>query len=169
MYVNTFHIKDTFWGLLVPNLLLNGFHVLLARTFFMMNIPDEMIQAARMDSAGEFRTFASIVLPCSMPILATLGLFVGIGYWNDWYNGLIYVTDSNYYNIQNVLNNMLRNIQFLQNNANISASMGASMGKLPAATVRMAIAVVGVLPILILYPYFQKYFVKGILIGAVKG
>ncbi|MDR1559169.1 MAG: carbohydrate ABC transporter permease, partial [Clostridiales bacterium] len=169
MYVNVFHIKNTFLGLLIPNLLMSGFNVLLARTFFAMNIPDEIIQSASIDGAGEFRIFFSIVMPCSLPILATLGLFVGIGYWNDWYNGLIYVTDPNYFNIQNVLNNMLRNIQFLQNNPGIASSMGRAATNLPAATVRMAIAVVGVIPILIIYPCFQQYFVKGIMIGAVKG
>lgn len=166
MYTSYFHIKNTLMALLIPGLLMNGFNVLIARTFFMTNIPKAIIESASIDGASEFRAFFSIVLPCSLPIVATIGLFVGVGYWNDWYNGLIFLTDSRLYNIQNVLNNMLMDIQFLQQNSKAAASSSIS---LPATTVRMAIAVVGVLPVLVIYPFFQKYFVKGIVIGAVKG
>lgn len=166
LYTMYFHIKNTLMALLVPNLLMNGFNVLLARTFFMTNVPFSIIESASIDGAGEFKIFRSIVLPISLPIVATIGLFVGVGYWNDWYNGLIFLTDSSLFNIQNVLNNMLMNIQFLQQNSQVASN--TSM-QLPATTVKMAIAVVGVLPILVIYPFFQKYFVKGITIGAIKG
>ena len=166
LYTMYFGMKNTLLALLVPNLLMNGFNVLIARTFFMTNIPFSIIESASIDGAGEFRIFFSIILPISMPILATIGLFAGVGYWNDWYNGLIYLTNSNLYNIQNVLNNMLMDIQFLQQNSQVASN---TTTELPATTVKMAIAVIGALPILIIYPFFQKYFVKGITIGAVKG
>lgn len=166
MYTMYLGMKNTLMALLIPNLLMNGFNVLIARTFFMTNIPFSIIESASIDGAGEFRIFFSIIMPISMPILATIGLFSGVGYWNDWYNGLIYLTNSNLYNIQNVLNNMLMDIQFLQQNSQVASNMTT---ELPATTVKMAIAVIGALPILIIYPFFQKYFVKGITIGAVKG
>lgn len=166
MYTMYLGMKNTLMALLIPNLLMSGFNVLIARTFFMTNIPFSIIESASIDGAGEFRIFFSIIMPISMPILATIGLFSGVGYWNDWYNGLIYLTNSNLYNIQNVLNNMLMDIQFLQQNSQVASNMTT---ELPATTVKMAIAVIGALPILIIYPFFQKYFVKGITIGAVKG
>jgi putative aldouronate transport system permease protein len=139
---------------------------MIMRSYFIGNIPEALIESANIDGASEFRIYTSLVLPLSKPIMATIGLFLGINYWNDWYNGLIYLTDSNLYNIQNVLNNMLTNIQFLQQNSQVSTSIST---ELPATTVKMAVAVVGVIPVLIIYPFFQKYFVKGITIGAVKG
>lgn len=166
MYTTIFHLKNTLFALLIPALLMNGFNVLLARTFFMTNIPMAIIESASIDGAGEFTIFRKIILPVSLPILATIGLFIGVAYWNDWYNGLIYLTDAKLLNIQNVLNNMLTNIQYISQNPDIAGNVSAP---LPETTVKMAIAVVGVLPVLVIYPIFQKYFVKGIVIGAVKG
>lgn len=167
MYVRTFGIKNTIFGLIVPNLLLNGFLVMLVRNYFENNIPRELYESARIDGASEFQTFFRIALPLSTPILATVGLMMGITYWNDWQNGLYYISDSgkHLYTIQNILNNINENISYLATNATV----GTTIAELPTTTVRMAIAVVGVLPILILYPFFQKYFAKGITMGAVKG
>ncbi len=103
-----------------------------------------------------------------MPIMATIGLFEAILYWNDWFNGLTYVTDPSLFSIQNILNRIISDIQFLSNNSSLASSASETMAELPSTSVRMAIAVVGVLPILIAYPFFQKYFIKGITIGAVK-
>ena len=97
-----------------------------------------------------------------------MGLFVGIAYWNDWYNGMIYITKPQFYSIQNLLTRMMSDIQFLSNNSSLSAAMAGSMS-IPSISVRMAIAVVGVLPIVIIYPFVQNNFVKGISVGAVKG
>lgn len=119
--------------------------------------------------AGEIKIFFRVVLPLSKPILATIGLMTGLGYWNDWTNGLYYLTQRNgsqYYTIQLIMNQINDNISFLSKNA--SQMAGVSVGSLPTTTVRMAIAVVGVLPVLIIYPFLQKYFVKGITMGAVK-
>jgi putative aldouronate transport system permease protein len=168
VYTQIFDVKNTIWALIVPGLLMNGFNVLLMRTFFITSIPEPIIESARMDGAGEFRTFFSIILPLSLPILATIGLLQTIIYWNDWFNGLIYITEPSLFSIQNILNRMLADIQFLaSSNLGTNASQAAS--QIPTTGVRMAIAVIGVLPILIAYPFFQKYLVKGIALGSVKG
>lgn len=168
IYTQVFELKNTIWSLIVPGLLMNGFNVFLASSFFKMNVPEMVLESARIDGAGEWKTFFSIVLPMSLPIMATIGLFNGIAYWNDWNNGLIYLTDPKLYSVQNLLNQMIQNIEAIKTSS-VAYGAGSSAMALPSETVRMAIAVVGILPILIAYPFFQKYFVKGIAIGAVKG
>jgi len=168
VYTQVFQLKDTIWALIVPGLLANGFNILLMRTFFITSIPEALIESARIDGAGEFKTFFSIVMPLSMPILATVGLIQGLGYWNDWFNGLVYITDPNLFSIQVILNHIMSDIQFLAT-SNMGTQSGQGATQLPSETVRMAIAAVGVVPILIAYPFFQKFFVKGITVGAVKG
>lgn len=167
VYTEIFNIKNTLWALIVPLLLTNGFYILLIRTFFTTSIPVAIIESAYMDGAAEFKIFYQIVMPLSLPILATIGLMLGIGYWNDWFNGLIYITDDNLYSLQNLLNRMLQNIQFLQQ-MNLGGRQN-SVGALPMNSVRMAMAVIGIVPIILVYPFFQKFFVKGLTIGAVKG
>ena len=170
VYTEIFHMKNTIWALIVPGLLMNGFNVLLMRTFFITSIPEPVIESARIDGAGEFRTFFSIVLPLSLPILATIGLLQTINYWNDWFNGLVYITDPSLFSIQNLLNRMLQDIQFLSSSgSNFGSNASSTSASIPTTAVQMAIAVIGVLPILVAYPFFQKYLVKGIAIGAVKG
>ncbi|QJD82835.1 carbohydrate ABC transporter permease [Cohnella herbarum] len=167
VYTELFHLKNTLMALIIPGLLTNGFFILLIRTFFSTSIPVPIIESAYMDGASEFKIFYRIVLPLSLPILATIGLMLTINYWNDWFNALIYVTDAKLFSIQSLLNRMLSNIQFLQQN-----TLGSTQGQaasLPTNAVRMAMAVVGILPIVCIYPFFQKYFVKGLTIGAVKG
>ena len=168
MYTGTFHIKNTLWALLIPSLLMNAFYVIMMRSFFTSNIPDSLVEAARIDGAGEYRILFKIVLPLSVPMIATLALMVGLGYWNDWLNGLYYLTDENLFSIQNVLNKMVSDVQFLKTNAS-TVSSAVDVSKLPSVGIRMAIAVIGVIPILIVYPFFQQYFVKGIVVGGVKG
>lgn len=168
MYSNTFHIKNTIFALIVPSLLMNAFYVIMMRSYFTSNIPDALIEAARIDGAGEYRILFQIIIPLSGPMIATLVMMVGLGYWNDWLNGLYYLTDTDLYSIQNVLNKMISDVNFLKTNANgLASSVDAS--KLPSLGIRMAIAVIGVIPILVIYPFFQKYFVKGIVVGGVKG
>lgn len=168
IYTQTFMIKNTIWALLVPGLLMSGFNVLLARSFFMTTVPAPVLESARIDGAGEYRTFFQVVLPLSLPIMATIGLFSGIAYWNDWNNGLIYITNPKLYSIQNLLNQIMQNIDALKN-SNTAYGTDNQIAQLPGETVRMAIAVVGIIPILVAYPFFQRYFVKGIAVGAVKG
>lgn len=165
MWTNMFHIKDSIWAYILPNFLLNGFNVILVRTFFQTSIPSELYEAAMMDGANHFTIFRKIVLPLGKPILVTIGLFAGLTYWNDWTNGLYYITDSKLLSIQSLLNKMTTDIQALS--ANSSAS--GAMLQIPQVGIRMAIAFVAILPILIVYPFLQKYFAKGIALGAVKG
>lgn len=167
-YVNLLHIRNTFWALVVPGLMLNAFNVILVRNYFKNSIPGALIEAAHLDGAGEFRVFSTVVMPLSKPIVATIGLMTGLAYWNDWQNGLYYLTPrggSSFYTIQIILNNINENVQTLLQNA---SALGGLNVKMPSTTIRMAIAAVGILPILVIYPVFQKYFVKGITLGSVK-
>lgn len=167
-WTQMFHIKDTFWALIFPNLLMNGFGVIVMRTYFSTSIPYEIIEAARIDGAGEMRTLAAIVLPLSKPILSTTALLSGLAYWNDWINGLYYlVKKTNLYTIQNLLNRLISSADFISNNAaNSAITAGITV---PSVGVRMAIAVIALVPVLAIYPFLQKGFVKGIVIGGVKG
>ena len=169
MYTRYLHMKNTILALIIPGLLMNAFNVILIRSYFQNNVPLSLVEAAQIDGASEFQVVLKVVLPMSKPIIATIGLFIGVAYWNDWQNGLYYVTDEKIYSIQQILNNMLKNIEYLSKNATSVAKSTSLAGTLPAATVRMAIAVIGLLPILVIYPFVQKYFVKGISLGAVKG
>ena len=169
MYTRYLHMKNTLMALIIPSLLLNAFNVILTRTYIQSNVPAALSEAAEMDGATEFQVFGKVVLPMCKPIIATVGLFVGLGYWNDWTNGLYYITDTGKFSIQQLLNNMIKNIEFLSKNANSNINLASVGGGIPQETVRMAIAIVGLLPILIVFPFVQKYFVKGIAIGAVKG
>lgn len=164
IYTNVFHIKDTLLALIVPSLLMSGFNVVLIRNYFATGVPKSLYEAARIDGAGEIYIFARIALPLSKPILATVGLLMGIAYWNDWQNGLYYLNDTKLYSIQNILNRINENISFIASNS----TSGVKIADLPTNTIRMAIAVVGILPIVCIYPFFQEYFVKGIAVGAVK-
>ncbi len=167
MWTNTFHIKNTIWALLLPNFFLSPMNVMLIRTYFVTSIPEPLYEAAEIDGAGYFTVFRKVVLPLGKPILVTMALFSGLTYWNDWTNGLYYITNSKLYSIQTLLNKMIQDIQAIQANA-AAASSGAAVS-VPQVSIRMAIAFVAVLPILIIYPYLQKYFAQGIALGAVKG
>lgn len=160
MYTQTFHIKDSLWALIVPNLVTNAFYIVMVKNHFQHSVPGELFEAAKIDGASEFGTFVRIAAPLSKPIVATLALLSGVTYWNDWQNGLYYIDNQKMYGVQNLLNGISNSIQYL--------ASGGSGGAIPAETVRMAVAVIAVLPILIAYPFFQNYFVKGITMGGVK-
>lgn len=160
-------VRDTVWGLILPNLLMGAYNVILMRTYFTTNLPQEIIEAAQLDACSEIGILFRIAIPLSKPMIATIGLFSGLAYWNDWTNGLYYlVKRTDLYTIQNVLNNMMNNINFLKNNASSVADQAIAI---PSTGLRVAIAVVAVLPVLAIYPFFQKFFVKGIVVGGVKG
>lgn len=163
MYVNLFHIKNTIWALIIPNYLVFGFYVIMMRTYFTSNLPEAVLESARIDGASEFHIFWKIVLPMSGPIIATVGMMMGITYWNDWQNGLYYVNNKDLFTIQLILNKMLQNAEAIRT---IATDVSV---ELPSISIRMAIAVLGALPIMAVFPFFQKYYVKGITIGAVKG
>lgn len=168
VYNNILQVKNTLFGLILPNFLMNAFTIILILSYYRTNIPLELNEAAEIDGAGLHYQYFRLILPLSRPILATVGLLAAIMYWNDWINGLYYISDPRLHTIQLVLNQMNQNLAWLASNA---AALGGTqaLGRLPTATIRMAIAVVAILPIMIAYPFFQKYFAKGIALGAVKG
>ena len=168
MWTQTFHIKNTIWALIIPGHIMNAFYVIMIRSFFNNNIPDELVEAARIDGATERVCLTRVVLPLAKPMMATMALMIGLGYWNDWTTSLYYITDEKLFGIQAILNTMITNIQFLQNNSSLVGDSSV-VATLPSVGIRMAIAVVGIVPILVIYPFFQKYFVKGIVVGGVKG
>ncbi|MBP1903820.1 putative aldouronate transport system permease protein [Paenibacillus turicensis] len=168
MWTRIFHIKDSLFALMIPNYLMNAFNVFLMTNYYRNNVPGALIESAQIDGAKELKIFFKIILPLSTPAIATIGIFTGIAYWNDWINGLYYITKPQYYGIQNLLVRMMDNIQYLKSGAAGSA-IGAVAVQLPSNAVRMALAVIGVLPIVIIFPFMQKYFIKGVVVGAVKG
>ena len=168
IWSNVFHIRNTIFALILPNLLMNAFNVILVKNYYQNSIPAALREAARIDGCSEFGIFWKIVMPLSIPINATIGLMTGLAYWNDWTNGIYYLTErggSQYYTIQLMLNRISANITWL---ASAAQGSGVSGGSVPTTTSRMAIGMIGLLPILIVYPFLQKYFVKGITVGAVK-
>lgn len=168
MWSGTFHIKDTLFAQLLPNLLLSAWNVMMIRTYFTTSIPDALYEAAEIDGAPQFTIFTKIVLPLGKPILVTMGTFAGLGYWNDWTNGLYYIVqDKTKYNIQNLLNNMVQNIQYLAQSS--SSNVSSAAAAIPTTGVQMAIAFVAILPIMLIFPAFSKYYAAGITLGAVKG
>ena len=164
-YSNILDVRNTIFALIIPNLLLNGFNVMLVRNYVTNSIPGELQEAAMIDGAGLFRIYWQIVLPLSKPILATVGLLTALSYWNDWINGLYFISDSKLNSVQLLLNNVSNSAQFLASHSELQISKS----EIPSVGIRMAISVVAILPIMIAYPFFQKYFVGGITLGAVKG
>ena len=164
----SFGIKDTIFAQLLPNFLVSAWNVMMIRTFFTTSIPESLYEAAEIDGATQLQIFKSIVIPLGKPILVTMGTFAGLTYWNDWTNGLYYlVKRQNLYKVQNLLNQMVSNIQYLatSSNSNVTAASSA----LPSTAIQMAIAFVAILPIMLIFPFFQKYYSKGLTLGGVKG
>ena len=169
MWTQGFHLSNTIWALILPNYMVTAFNVFLARNYYTMNIPLALIESAQIDGASELRIFFKIIIPLSKPVIATIGLFTGVIYWNDWINSIYYINNPKLYSIQYYLMQLMQNIQFLQ-----SGSAGTNVGavaamQMPTTSIRMALAVIGVLPILIIFPFIQKHLVKGVVMGAVKG
>ena len=168
MWTKFLHIKDTIWALIIPNYLVTAFNVILVKNFYQNSIPDSLVEAAQIDGASEFTIFRKIMFPLAVPTVATISLLTGICYWNDWTNGLYYISDEKLYSIQLLLMKIMNNIQALRSNST-AALLGTGTVDLPGTSIRMAMAVIGILPILLIYPFVQKYLVKGVVVGAVKG
>ena len=168
MWTKLFSLKNTIWALIIPTYLMNGFNVLLVKNYFERNIPRDLIEAAQIDGADELTIFTQVMMPLSTPVIATVGMFTGLAYWNDWINGLYYINDPSLYGVQQLLIRILSNIAFLRSSAAASV-VGNIVISLPGDSIRMALAVIGILPILIIFPILQKYFIRGVVIGAVKG
>ncbi len=165
---NLLQLKDSVWALILP-LAVSSFNVIVCKTFFRSTIPDALIESAKIDGASQLRIFFGIVLPISLPVLATIGLFLCFAYWNDWFQSMLYIDNQDMYSLQALLNKIMGQADYLAKNA---SSMGVSIAemsaKMPKESARMAIAVVIVLPIACAYPFFQKYYTSGLTIGAVK-
>ncbi len=162
------NLKDTIWALILP-MAVSSFNIIILRTFFQTTIPDSLIESAKLDGANQLRIFTTIVLPISLPAIATIGLFLTFAYWNDWYNALLYIDNNSLIPIQALLNRIQGDIEFMNQNISLlGASAAEVLEKLPSESVRMAIVIVVVLPIACSYPFFQKYFISGLTIGAVK-
>ncbi|MDR9856254.1 carbohydrate ABC transporter permease [Paenibacillus sp. VCA1] len=163
------HLKDTIWALILP-MSVSAFSILIMRTFFKTMVPDAIIESGKIDGAGEFRVFLYLVLPISLPGLATIGLFAALGYWNDWFNALLYIDNAKLLPLQSLLMKIETNIQFILQNSAIGSGTDRSAiaQSMPAETTRMAMVVLATLPIIFAYPFFQRYFVQGLTIGSVK-
>jgi putative aldouronate transport system permease protein len=168
MWTRLFSLKNTIWALIIPTYLMYGFNVLLVKNYFEKNVPRDLIEAAQIDGANELTIFSQIMVPLSTPVIATVGMFTGLAYWNDWINGLYYISDPALYGVQQLLIRILNNIAFLRSSA-AATMVGNIVISLPGDSIRMALAIIGILPILIVFPLLQKYFIRGIVIGAVKG
>jgi putative aldouronate transport system permease protein len=167
VFTNLIDVKDSIFALILPGLLMNGFNILVVRTFF-QGIPPSLMESATIDGAGEFRIWWQIVMPLSLPALATMGLFMSLGYWNDWFNSLIFISDVKWYSLQYVMQKTLLDIQFLSIQSG-AGRVSSILATAPTETMRMAMAIIGVGPIVLAYPFFQRYLVQGLTVGAVKG
>lgn len=170
VYVQFLHLKNTLWALTMPHIM-SAFFVLVTRTFFMTSIPQAVLESAKIDGAGEMKIFFRIVMPLSLPVLATVALFQTLTYWNDWFLSLVFISEGNNISVQYLMYKMMMNIQYLATNPTAAAEIAKAGGmfNFPSETVRMAMVIVSVGPIVFAYPFFQKYFVRGLTIGAVKG
>jgi putative aldouronate transport system permease protein len=162
-------IKNTIWALLIPGSLMGAMNILMVRNYFNANVPYSIIEAARIDGASVFRIYRSIMLPLSKPVLTTIGLFAALGYWNNWTNGLYYITDTKLFTIQVYLKKLMDSIAFLKSSNVAAESAALAFKSLPTESARMAIAIIAIIPILLVYPFIQKELVKGLVIGGVKG
>lgn len=166
--VNLLHLKNNILALILP-LCVSSFNIIILRTFFKTSIPDAVVESAKIDGASEMKLFLKIILPMSLPGIATIGLFLTLAYWNDWFNAMLYIDSNNLMPVQYMLVKLETSMEFLANNA---SSLGANaievVSKMPKETAKMAIVVITTLPIIFAYPFFQRYFVSGLTIGAVK-
>lgn len=166
--VKYLHLYDSFWVLVLPGLV-SAFNVIILRTFIATTIPDSMLEAARIDGANDFRVFWQIVLPLFKAGLATIGLFNVVSRWNDWFTGMLYIQNPKLVPLQTLLTKIQANVDYLNQNIGKMGGMSEAVKYLPTESARMAITIVSVLPIMLIYPFFQKYFIKGLTIGSVKG
>lgn len=161
------HLQNTIWALILPSLV-SAWNIFLIRNYF-TGVPEEMWESAKLDGANEFTIFSKIYVPLGKPVIATVTLFAALGYWNDWWLGLMLIEDSKKWPLQMMLRTIVSNIQFLQTMGNNSSEMQSLLASIPGDGVKMALVIITTGPIILLYPFLQKYFMKGIMIGAVKG
>lgn len=160
-------LKNTIWALILP-LVVNAFYILIMRTFFIRSVPESVLESARIDGASEWRIFFQIVLPLSLPGIATIALFSTLGYWNDWFNALLFIDNPTLVPLQSLLMKVEGNLEFIRQNALTNGQQAGILTAIPQDAAKMAMVVISTLPIAIAYPFFQKYFVSGLTIGSVK-
>lgn len=165
---NILGLRNSIWVLILP-LMVSSYNIVICKTYFKTSIPDGVIESAKIDGATQMRTYISIVAPISKPLFATIALFLCFGYWNDWFLSSLYISDKNLISLQALLNNIMRSLEYMTNNPTAGVSLQQYRAQMPSESVRMAIAIVIVIPIACAYPFFQKYFISGLTIGAVKG
>ncbi len=163
--VNILKLKDNIWALILP-IAVSSFNIIICKTFFRNTVPDSIIESGKIDGASQLQIFTRIVLPISKPVLATIGLFLSFGYWNDWFQAALYITKPEMNSLQAMLNGILQNVEYMNKHPEYATAL---QQQIPSESVRMAIAIVVVVPIALAYPFFQKYFITGLTIGAVKG
>lgn len=169
IFTSVYHMKDSLWLLILP-LCVSTMNVIILRTYIANSIPAELMEAAKIDGAGEYRTFFQITLPLLKPSLAAVGFMMATAYWNDWQNALLFIDTDSKKPLQLMLVNIQNSIDFLLNNSNVPATVRAAMGGvIPQYSSTMATVVVVIAPIMVVYPFFQKYFIKGLTVGSVKG
>ncbi len=168
--VNVLHLYDTFW-ILVLTSMVSAFNIIVLRTFITTTIPIDLFDAAQIDGATEFTIFLNIVLPLSKAGLATIGLFVLVGKWNEWFTGMLYIDNPKLIPLQTMLTRIQQKIDFIKNNSSIASTPDgiAMLKSMPSEQTRMAILVLSTVPILFAYPFFQRFFIQGMTIGSVKG
>ena len=166
MWYTKLGLKNTYWVLILP-LLMSAYNVILMKNF-MRSVPHEITEAAKIDGANDFYIFLRLILPLAVPGLATIGLFLGLSYWNDWFNAYLYVDKASMHPLQLLLYNKLATADYYKTSSNFNMG-NISLAELPSESLKMATAVIATGPIILLYPFVQKYFIKGLTIGAVKG
>lgn len=166
--VKLLHLRDTIWALILP-MAVSSFNIIICKTFFRTTIPDSVVESAKIDGATQLNIYSRIVLPISKPVIATIGLFLSFGYWNDWFLSSLYIDNPKMKSLQALLNQIIKAIDYLVKNPTAGALAQEYLNNMPKESARMAIAILIVVPIACSYPFFQRYFVTGLTIGAVKG
>jgi len=167
--VNLLGLKNNVWALIFP-LMVSPFNIIVCRTFFRTTVPDSLIESAKIDGASQLTIYFRIVLPISLPVFATISLFLSFAYWNDWFQSMLYIDDIRLNSLQALLTQIMGNVDYLSRNASTMGISAAELARtMPKEGARMAIAMIIVFPIACAYPFFQKYFITGLTIGAVKG
>ena len=167
LIIQNLGLVNTLPGLFLPNLF-SAFGTFLLRQFF-MSLPKELEEAALLDGCNRFQIFGKIALPLSKPLMATIALFLTFGYWNDWFQSSLYISDTKLYSLQALLDHVQRNIEMMANNPSLGVTTAQYMNSMPKEGARMAMAIIIIIPIACCYPFFQKYFISGLTVGAVKG
>lgn len=163
-----YHLANTVWAMILPYVM-DAWNIIILRTFFQSSVPISIIESGKLDGAGEWRVFFKLVVPIAVPGIATIALFRTLVYWNDWWLPIMFIVKPELYNLQFLLQRMMQNIQQLNQNSQFAANASERLLKIPSDGARMALCLIAMGPILVVYPFFQKYFIQGLTIGSLKG